>query len=70
MRNIIKNIQILLLEDLECFCLRDLIIFKRSKAEKNKEEIDLHCHCRMHNLSKEGWQRVVTANLSVKKKFF
>ena len=43
--------------------------FKRSKAEKNKEEIDLHCHCRMHNLSKEGWQRVVTANLSVKKSF-
>jgi len=41
--------------------------FKKAKSEKNKKEVDLHC--RMHNLSKEGWQRIITANLSLRKKY-
>ncbi len=40
---------------------------KRAKSRKNKKEIDLHC--RMHDLSEEGWQRIITANLSLRKKY-
>lgn len=38
--------------------------FKPEKSEYEKK-----LHCRMHDLSKEGWQRVVTSNLSVRRKF-
>lgn len=40
---------------------------KISRPEKTERGKRLHC--RMHNLSKEGWHRVITSNLSVKKQY-
>jgi len=38
-----------------------------SQPEKSEREANLHC--RMYNLSQEGWQRIVTSNLSIKRRF-
>ena len=38
-----------------------------SHPEKNKREKKMHC--RLHDLSQEGWQRIVTADLSIRKKY-
>jgi len=39
----------------------------RSWPEKTERTTRLHC--RMYDLSKEGWQRIVTSNLSIRKKY-
>ncbi|MBU1137073.1 glycosyltransferase [Patescibacteria group bacterium] len=43
------------------------IFLPKSKPEKTERGIRLHC--RMYDLYQEGWQRVITANLSVRRKF-
>jgi len=43
------------------------LLRKISGSEKPDEERILHC--RLYNLSREGWQRIVTSNLSLKKKY-
>ena len=43
------------------------LLNEMSSSEKPNYERKLHC--RMYNLSKEGWQRIVTAKLSVRKKY-
>jgi glycosyltransferase involved in cell wall biosynthesis len=40
----------------------------RKKARPEKPEDEKILHCRMHNLTQEGWHRVVTSNLSIRKK--
>jgi len=40
---------------------------KISYSEKTKRGGKLHCH--MYDLSKEGWQKVITANLSIRKEY-
>jgi len=50
-------------EKIENFSYLDKI----SSQEKPDDEMKLHC--RMYNLSKKGWQRVVTSNLSIRKKY-
>jgi len=40
---------------------------KISSPEKNKRGKRLHCH--LYNLFNKGWQRVITANLSVRKRY-
>ncbi len=42
----------------------DLTQFQSEKTERS-----IRLHCRMYDLFKEGWQRIITANLSVRKKY-
>jgi len=44
-----------------------IFLDKISFPEKN--EIDKKLHCRLHNLPREGWQRFIPANLSIRKKY-
>jgi len=40
-----------------------------NEAQPEKTERGIKLHCRMYDLSKGGWERAITANLSVKKKY-
>jgi len=43
------------------------LLEKIAKAEKPDNERKIHC--RFYNLSKEGWQRIVTCNLSIRRRY-
>ena len=43
--------------------------FLNKMAKPEKTERGRRLHCRLHDLSIEGWQRIVTSNLSLRKKY-
>ncbi len=65
---VVRGYRMLLPKEFNIKKNNDLTLIKKSSVqEKPKDETKLHC--RMYDLSKEGWQRIVTCNLSIKKKY-
>lgn len=65
---IVRGFRMFLSEKLNLKKIEDFsYLDKMSKPEKTEKERKKDC--RFYNLSKEGWHRVITANLSIRKKY-
>ncbi|MFA6988466.1 MAG: glycosyltransferase [Candidatus Gastranaerophilaceae bacterium] len=66
---IVRGYRMCLPENIDYKLIKNFEYLKKiARHEKPKSERKMHC--RLYNLKQEGWQRVVTCNLSIRKKYF